>query len=517
MLNVIRALVVLVLLFDAGTYMCRTWWLTRYPHELDYGEGIVLWQAAHVFTLREAYHPIQNFPYIVFHYPPLYHALSRVAGLIMGDLLQGGRALTFFCTLASALTVAGIAWSAVPGSRTRRSMAALVAALLMLRTPSLTWAPNMRVDSTAILLTLLGLFVVMKWDSHRATPIAAVLFVAAVFTKQTMIAAPLAAVSMLVVAGCVRRAVILVTTMVGLGLTVAVVLSTATDGEFLRHIIRYNQNPFSVRQLIYLLGQNLSEMAFVGLLALSLPLVLLGGRVSLLRTIRAWRNGAPARSGREWVALVTVTYALFAFIVSFTAGKAGAWYNYFLEWNIVCCALAGIVVGRTWRQSRGVRMGWSVALVWLLVGAAAAGELRASRDYLRMVRGTSESWNQRVQDADLALAAVRSVKGPVLAEDMVLLVKAGKDIPWEHAIVTQLANVGLWDETPAIAMLERRVFDLVVVRKLDNPTRYTPTMRRAIEHAYYVAERIGESYVIMRPRLAEATPHDAPRRGAAKE
>jgi hypothetical protein len=84
---------------------------------------------------------------------------------------------------------------------------------------------------------------------------------------------------------------------------VAVVLSTATDGEFLRHIIRYNQNPFSVRQLIDLLGQNLSEMAFVGLLALSLSLVLLGGRVSLLRTITAWRNGAPDRSGREWVAL----------------------------------------------------------------------------------------------------------------------------------------------------------------------------------------------------------------------
>jgi hypothetical protein len=36
----------------------------------------------------------------------------------MGDLLQGGRALTFFCTLASALTIGGIAWSAFrdPGS-----------------------------------------------------------------------------------------------------------------------------------------------------------------------------------------------------------------------------------------------------------------------------------------------------------------------------------------------------------------------------------------------------------------
>ena len=500
MLNLIRAVVVLVLLFDAGAFMCRTWTLTLYPHELDYGEGVVLWQAAHVFTLREAYHPIQHFPYIVFHYPPVYHALSRLAGLMMGDLLEGGRALTFFCTLASALAVAGIAWSAVPGSRVRRSMAALVAALLLLRTPSLTWAPNMRVDLTAIFLTLLGFLVVMKWDSRRATPIAAVLFVAAVFTKQTMIAAPLAAVSMLVVAGCVRRAVILVTTMVGLGLTVAVVLSTATDGEFLRHIIRYNQNPFSVHRLVLLLGENLSEMSFVGLLALSLPLVLLGGRVSLLRTVTAWRNVAPDRSGRDWVAWGTVTYTLFAFVVSFAAGKSGAWYNYFLEWNIVCCSLAGIVVGRTWRRSRGVRMGWSVVLVWLLVGAAAADQLRASLKYLHMLRGTDAAWNQQVQDADLALAAVRSVKGPVLSEDMVLLVKAGKDIPWEPAIVTDLAKDGLWDETPAIAMLERRVFDLIVVRKLDDSRRYTPRIRLAIEQAYYVAQRIGESYVIMRPR-----------------
>jgi hypothetical protein len=500
MLNIIRAVVVLVLLFDASAFMGRTWWLTLYPHELDFGEGLVLWQAAHVFTLREAYHPIQHFPYMVFSYPPVYHALSRLAGLITGDLLRGGRALTFFCTLASALTVAGIAWSAVPGSRIRRSMAALVAALLILRTPSLTWAPNMRVDLTAIFLTLLGFLVVMKWDSRRATPIAAVLFVAAVFTKQTMIAAPLAAVLMLVVAGCVRRAVILVTTMVGLGLTVAVVLSTATDGEFLRHIIRYNQNPFSVRQLVLFLGENLSGMSFVGLLALSLPLVLLGGRVSLLRTVTAWRNGAPDRSGRDWVAWGTVTYALFAFVVSFTAGKSGAWYNYFLEWNIVCCALAGIVVGRTWRQSRGVRMGWSVVLVWLLVGAAAADQLRPSLKYLHMLRGTDAQWNQQVQDADLALAAVRSVNGPVLSEDMVLLVKAGKDIPWEPAIVTELAKVGLWDETPAIAMLDRRVFDLIVVRKLDDTRRYSPRIRLAIEQAYYVAQRIGESYVVMRPR-----------------
>ncbi len=517
MLNLVRALVVLVLLFDAGAFMCRTWWLTRYPHELDYGEGIVLWQAAHVFTLREAYHPVQHFPYIVFHYPPLYHALSRVAGLVTDDLLQAGRALTFFCTLVSALAVGGIAWSAVPGSTIRRSMAALVAALLMLRTPSLTWAPNMRVDSTAIVLTLLGLLLMMKRDSLRATPIVAALFVAAVFTKQTMIAAPLAAVSMLVVAGRFRRAVILVTTMVGLGLTVAVVLSAATDGEFLRHTIRYNQNPFSVRQLITLLAQNLADISFVGVLALSLPLVHLGGKGPLVRTITAWRHGAPDRSRQDWIAFGAVTYTLLAFVVSLTAGKAGAWYNYFLEWNIACCALAGIVVGRTWQRSRGVRMGWSVALVWLLVGAAAVDELRVSRDYVRMLRGTDEAWNQQVHDADRALAAVRSVNGPVLSEDMVLLVKAGKDIPWEPAIVTQLANVGLWDETPAIAMLERRVFDLVVVRKLDHPQRYTPAMRRAIEHAYYVAERIGESYVIMRPRLAEATPHDAPRRGAAKE
>ena len=46
--------------------------------ELDYGEGIVLWQAANVTDFKKAFHPVENYPHIVFHYPPLYHLITRI-------------------------------------------------------------------------------------------------------------------------------------------------------------------------------------------------------------------------------------------------------------------------------------------------------------------------------------------------------------------------------------------------------------------------------------------------------
>jgi hypothetical protein len=44
----------------------------RTDSELDYGEGIVLWQAANVTNWKRAYRPIEQYPHIVFHYPPLF-------------------------------------------------------------------------------------------------------------------------------------------------------------------------------------------------------------------------------------------------------------------------------------------------------------------------------------------------------------------------------------------------------------------------------------------------------------
>src|ERR1700722_13709453 len=78
------------------TYVSR---LLPLPFSLDYGEGIVLQQALLIPGSR-MYGPIDHYPFIVFHYPPLYHVVVRMIAAIGFDPLLVGRALSVAATFA---------------------------------------------------------------------------------------------------------------------------------------------------------------------------------------------------------------------------------------------------------------------------------------------------------------------------------------------------------------------------------------------------------------------------------
>ena len=69
----------------------------RYPFELGYGEGIV-WQQAALIPGPRMYSSSQELPFIVFHYPPLYHLLARAALSIQPDFLAAGRLVSALST-----------------------------------------------------------------------------------------------------------------------------------------------------------------------------------------------------------------------------------------------------------------------------------------------------------------------------------------------------------------------------------------------------------------------------------
>src|SRR5258708_10492368 len=62
--------------------------------QLDYGEGLVWWQSAHVTDFAAAYKPIGSYPYLVFHYPPVYHLAARWAAGLTGDWIWAARLLS---------------------------------------------------------------------------------------------------------------------------------------------------------------------------------------------------------------------------------------------------------------------------------------------------------------------------------------------------------------------------------------------------------------------------------------
>src|SRR5262245_25698554 len=93
--------VVVLLLARAVVYLQNAFDAVRYPFGIDYGEGIV-WQQLLLIPGPRMYGAITDVPYIVFHYPPVYHLAVRAVMLLGLDPLMAGRGLSVACTLTTA-------------------------------------------------------------------------------------------------------------------------------------------------------------------------------------------------------------------------------------------------------------------------------------------------------------------------------------------------------------------------------------------------------------------------------
>src|SRR5262249_22000454 len=104
------------------------------------------------------------------------------------------------------------------------------------------------------------------------------------------------------------------------------------------------------------------------------------------------------------------------------------------------------------------------------------------------------------RDFSGALQVVRESKGPVFSEDMWLLVKAGKEVPAEPAIIRELASKSKWNEQPFVHMIQERRFSTIVVTSdPGNSERFTPAVATAIGASYHQTLQLGKNYKIYEP------------------
>ena len=104
-----------------------------YPFGLDYGEGIV-WQQAMLIPGPQMYGPIDHLPFIVFHYPPVYHLASRAVMALGVDPLAAGRMVSLGATIVISISFAWLVAAGLAGRIGRSAMlvGAVTGALLPL-------------------------------------------------------------------------------------------------------------------------------------------------------------------------------------------------------------------------------------------------------------------------------------------------------------------------------------------------------------------------------------------------
>ena len=468
-------------------------------YTLDYGEGMVWWQSAHITDYGVVYKPIARYPYTAVQYPPGYHLVTRSAAALSGDWLWSARLISLTAALGWVLVLGAAVYWILPARapRLERLATALFGPVLILPLRAFEFTQAARVDALALCFSACGLALfLLSRRSLIGLLLACLLFVAAIFTKQSLYAAALGCLIPTLMARPARGVVLVVFTALCAAVPLAY-LSSATHGGFLLNTATYNLTPLSATRLLEAWSRNLAQLAPLAAMAL-VETGLVARRLAYfgVHTVRRRLVAALERSPfHRATALLTCTLVLAA-IQALSVAKSGSNYNYFMELDLTCAVLASLLLFRVLRLPSRAAPAPAVAAVLLYALLLAATAFPAVLEPF----SPSHRAVDRAREAHYARAVqlVRESAGLVYAEDVSLLMAAGKDVPAEAFTVTTLAQNGGWDETPFVEMIRERKFDAIVIANLAAEERFTPAVRAAILAAYAPRELVGPEYTFYR-------------------
>lgn len=450
-----------------------------YPFGLEYGEGIV-WQQALQVPGPHMYGNSQTLPFIAFHYPPLYYLLVRAARWIEPEFLAAGRLVS----AASAVAIAAAVAALVRIANRRRDAVAdvaipVAAALLVLcLDPVRSWGAWMRVDTAAVALGMVGLVVAARADGRFWGVLAALLCcTASVFTKQTQLPAGIAVFAIALLRNP-RGALGAAAIAASVALAALGFLEFVSGGGFLHNIVGDNINRYALKYAIGTLWPERGTFPFMALMvaAAAATAIAVNRRLPAAAGFLArFRAADPATAARTMV----LVHFVLASAMLFTLAKSGSSSNYLLDWLCVGGVLIGCALGDLSASDRGF-----FAAATLLVLAALTLPVRQIPD-----RFSPELIDQQTR----LVARIAAADKPVASEDMSLLMLAGKGVFFEPAIVTELADVGRWDETPLVDMIRRDGFAFMITTDdiRGGSAHRSPAVDAAMRAAYPQVEHIG--------------------------
>lgn len=456
----------------------------QYAAPLDGQEGMALWEAALLRSGRGLYLPVVPSYFVSAPYPPLHPLLLALFGhSVTPHIFWAGRVISLIAALLTAFCGFGLV-----RHTTGSKLAGVAAGVLILAfAPIQLWALRIKPDMVGLALTIGGLWLVARWQGENsvtdssgsarssdrwglpsATLVAAACaFVLAHFTKQTMLAGPLAAATFLALHQwrLALRWGLLYLLLLG---AAWLLLDIVTHGQYTYHIWVLHKLQWSGDRFWKLASQ----------LRDTWPLVILGC-VCLWMCVRR--------------PTVVNAYLLWAPASLIGAGVVGSHHNHLLETG-VALALAGgqaiglgLLSGGTLRVLAPVLVGtqllfWRLPLPWF------AGDFEPDPRYSRYID------------------YVRATPGEIMADDVGLVYAAGRPLHYDDpAAMGPAAMLGLWDQRQFVADIRAKRFSTIILAMnvfedglIDPSSRWTPEMLQAVKDAYEI--KFKDTLIIYGPK-----------------
>jgi hypothetical protein len=422
-----------VLVFFIHAYQATT-----FPYQLDYGEGPILQIARHVARGGEMYPPVDEPPYLIASYVPLYYALCALGVKLTGVNFLFGRLVSCVAVLTIAVFAGLVVWH-----HSRHRFAAFLTGGMILAMPHfMVWATLMRVDVLALAVAIAGFYFFTAGRRFVGMP----LFALAALTRRTTIGAMAAAfVGQAQESGLVK-------TFRTFGLQVGVIAALFGAAVLLTRGGLYHQ--------LYLHSATSVGKAWTWQQLWSLLWV--PGNPSPLRlwpVYFAVTAIAAVWSAFHRPARLLFLYFVIACAIFLTGGRIGSAHNYLMEPTAVGAMMFGVMWGVASRRPGPGRIGLMLVagalaaqMVWTLIPPHLPDTLSVLRP--RVDPRASQHVIDRIQRAS----------GPVLCEDTGLTLLAGEEpslMPFEF---TMMARARALDPEPVFRQVREGRYPLVVLR-----------------------------------------------------
>jgi len=479
-----------------------------YPFFQGSSEGLILSEVSLIRQGGSIYVPFRGDLFISAPYPPLYYYLTAwLSGLV-------GAAETNF-TVARGISLVSawvggllIAWQVFffrppdqDGNLSRPLLAlkggvAVLAGLTFVTLPAvLVWSARVRADMLMTALQLAGLTLVAEGANRRRFGLvlaATVPFTLALYTKQTALAGPAAALVFLAFVygrNWRKTALWLVAQVLVAGLPF-LVLNFTTGGELFRRLFKYHNLPWlldNFQNYAGLFGQENLGLLILGAVLTGLALVNIIIRLrSGKEGIKNFRLDPLLEAGRQVPLAVWYLGGSLALLVGL--GVAGADHNHFLPAEAATCLAAGICL--VWLFEAG-RWRW-LSLAGLVVLALQLAFWSVPDRRYEIELRTRDADYQRQLGKIVAYAA--SKPGPILTSEAGFFVLTGKnpqDGPYYNDLFTLAAldKQGLYSEAGLLDAVRRKQFSVVLAEgdlfnSAARPDVWTPALVEALKENY---------------------------------
>lgn len=404
-----------------------------YSHQLEFGEGFStyiaqLWQTGQ-FNWDISQQPYMTLIYGIIH--PI--VLSPMLNWFDNPLVAG-RILSIIATIIIALFMFLIAQHL-----TKNKLLGIIVALLPFAAPAYRdWMFMARCDMIAIMFSIIGLYIAIKWANSRWFYLSILFFVLAFFTKQNILTA-FAAVALFTFITNHKRGLIyggISVITIGTGIITGNLL---TEGQFWNQFFTYNQTD----PLFWDLGQVASHVSWI--LPALMPSIAVASAYSFSKI-----KELPAL----WWLISMATFAVFIW-------REGGYINYGLELTLSTSLCAVIFLKERIKDK-------NKTLLWCLIIGLQLAFLCSGHP----ITTPDEEYNNRVETAK---AIIADANYPILTENAGLLLEAGKEPYYECFVFTNLQALGYWNENIVINNLETGKIPYIVTHSILSPETNSPT------------------------------------------